>query len=198
MDKGSYRAISPDGVGYVGLDGAKPLITLAKNHQENPNHQFLVRDVTKPFRLEEKGFSHAVFLLSLQNMKEPEKALIETRKYLKKGGSLLLVLNHPCFRIPRQTSWGIDEKKKCQYRRIDRYMSPMEIPIQMHPGKKESIQTFSYHHSLSDLSHFLHKAKFVIKTIDEWTSHKQSSGKKKKMENRAREEIPLFLAIHAI
>jgi len=42
---------------------------------------------------------------------------------------LVIVLNHPCFRIPRQSGWGIDEKNKLQFRKVIKYMSPMEIPL---------------------------------------------------------------------
>jgi len=35
----------------------------------------------------------------------------------------------------------------------------------------------------------------VIKDIEEWRSEKESQGKWAKMEDRAREEFPLFLAI---
>jgi len=37
----------------------------------------------------------------------------------------------------------------------------------------------------------------VIEKIEEWASDKDSVGKAAKMENRARAEIPLFMAIQA-
>jgi hypothetical protein len=92
----------------------------------------------------------------------------------------------------------VDEQQKLQYRRIDRYMSSMEIPIQMEPGKgKGSQTTYSFHHPLTKYSHWLKEAGFVIELIDEWCSDKMSQGKTAKMENRSREEIPLFMVISA-
>jgi hypothetical protein len=44
----------------------------------------------------------------------------------------------------------------------------------------------------------LKDAGFVIDTIEEWTSDKESEGRAGKMENRSRAEIPLFMAIKAI
>jgi ubiquinone/menaquinone biosynthesis C-methylase UbiE len=178
---------------YVGIDAAKPLIQKAKSYSKHP---FYVGDVTKPLKIDKKDFSHIFIILALQNMEEGEKAIENGAKHLRKGGKIILVLNHPCYRIPRQSCWGIDEGKKLQYRRIDRYLSPLEIPIQMHPSKQESSEkTFSYHHPLSTYVKWMVRAGFSITRMEEWHSHKSSTGKLAKMENRAREEFPLFLAI---
>jgi hypothetical protein len=108
-------------------------------------------------------------------------------------------MNHPCFRVPRQSSWGVDEQKKLQYRRIDRYMEPLKIPIQTHPGQGDkSPQTWSFHHPLSTYVEGLSKSGFVIEKIEEWLSDKLSTGGKAKMENRSRLEFPLFLTIYAV
>lgn len=185
------------GTVYYGVDLAPSLIERAK--QRSKEHQFFVRDVTKSLDLDRSNFSYALFILSLQNMKEPGKAIGQAAAHLGKGGKLILVLNHPCFRIPRQSHWEIDPEKKLQSRKVDRYMTPMEIPISMHPGgKKEALKTYSYHFPLSDLCRFLGEAGLVITRLDEWCSNKESSGKWAKMENRARKEFPLFLAIEAM
>jgi hypothetical protein len=118
-------------------------------------------------------------------------------KVLSDNHKLVIVLNHPAFRIPRQSSWGIDEERKIQYRRIDKYMSPMEIPIRMNPSDPQSEQTMSYHFPISDYSKMLKDAGFVIELIEEWTSDKESVGRAGRMENRSRAEIPLFMAIVA-
>src|SRR5262249_49920639 len=106
------------------------------------------------------------------------------------------VLNHPCFRIPRQSSWQVDSEKKIQYRRLDRYLSPMQIPINAHPSKGErSATTLSFHHPLSAYSQWLRDAGFVISCMEEWCSDKVSTGSAAKMENRSRAEFPLFLTL---
>lgn len=186
----------PKSVKYTGVDLAVRLIKYAENEDKNTNHKYLVGDVTKPLNLPE-GFSRAVIVLALQNIENPEKVLENAAKHLIKDGKLVIVLNHPTFRIPRQTSWGIDEGRKIQYRRIDKYMSPMAIPIRMNPGDPNSQETMSYHFPLSEYSRMLKSAGFVIELIEEWTSDKESFGKARKMENRGRSEIPLFMAIVA-
>lgn len=192
------RAI-PSTFQYAGIDASASLIQAAKSLNKKSTHQFIFADATKKLPLAKRDFSHAAIILALQNMEHQDKAIENAAGHLRSGGKLLIVLNHPCYRIPRQSSWGVDEQKKMQYRRIEKYMSPMKIPIQMHPGKKEkSEETWSFHHPLGDYTLWLKKAGMVIEEIQELCSDKESTGKAAKMENRSREEFPLFLLISAI
>ena len=187
----------PKEIEYLGIDGSKLLISAAEKRVSSKKHSFLVQDLTKPLKVEKK-FTHAVFLLSLQNMADSVAALKNAKTALVKGGKLLLVLNHPCFRIPRQSHWGVDEGKKLQFRRMDSYLSELEIPIQQKPSEgKKSVVTYSYHKPLSSLMKCLAEADFAITSIEELCSTKKSVGGKSKMENRARKEFPLFMLIEA-
>jgi len=186
----------PRGVNYFGVDASNSLIQKAKSYNQKKGHQFKKADVTKPLQLKEK-FSHASFILSLQNMEDPIGALKNASDHLEKKGQLLLVLNHPSFRIPRQSAWAPDLDNKILARKMNCYLNPLKIPITTHPGKKNSPVTYSFHHSLSFYSKSLYEMGFVIEVIDEWCSDKKSTGKYAKMENRARKEFPLFMAIRA-
>ena len=170
----------PKGVSYHGVDLSSELIAQAKKRKG----EFLVADICEPLSL--GTFSHVTAILCLQNVPRADLAIENAAKNLKKGGTFTFVLNHPAFRIPRQTHWEVDEKQKLQYRRVNRYLTPLKIPIQMQPSKKEaSATTWSFHHSISDFSLWLNKAGFVIQLIEEWTSPKKSTGKNAKMEDRA-------------
>ena len=186
----------PKDVKYVGVDAAASLIDFAKKQDKNPKHSYYLGDVTKPLPIAEK-FSHAAIVLALQNMEEPALAIKNAAEHLSEEGELVIVLNHPAFRIPRQSSWGIDEGSKIQYRRENIYMSALKIPITMHPGEKSGPTTWSFHRPLSTYTKILSDNGFVIEIIEEWTSDKESVGKAGKMENRSRAEFPLFLAIRA-
>ncbi len=195
--QGVLAAHLPSEIPYMGIDLSPSLIKAAKAHDQNPNHEYRVADVTKSLKLE-RSFSHAVLLLALQNMEHPLVVFKNAKEHLRPGGQLLIVLNHPCFRIPRQSSWQVDHEKKIQYRRIDRYAKPMAIPIAAHPSKgAQSPATISYHYPLSSYVGWLREAGFAIATIEEWCSDKKSTGAAAKMENRSREEFPLFLTILA-
>jgi len=189
----------PDNIEYVGVDISPSLIREAKNADRALNHHYHVADALKPLPLTKHNFTHAAVVLAIQNMKEPKLAFDNIAKHLVPNGKLVIAMNHPCFRIPRQSSWKVDEQQKAQYRRIDRYSTPMEIPIHAHPSKgEESVSTLSFHHPLADYSRWLFEAGFTIELIEEWHSNKVSTGGAAKMENRSRIEIPLFLAIRAV
>jgi SAM-dependent methyltransferase len=183
---------------YLGVDLSNSLIRSAKEQNTNKLHTFLVSDITIPFTLPKKDFSFCTIVLAIQNLKNPLGALKNAFQHMKSDSRLVIVMNHPCFRIPRQSSWGIDSDKKIQYRRIDRYMSALQIPIQSHPSKGEtSEQTLSFHAPISSWSLWLKEAGFAIEWMEEWCSDKKSTGKCAKMEDTSRNEFPMFLCIVA-
>lgn len=188
----------PEAIDYVGIDLSDGLIQSAKKLTKKKNAQFFTANACEALPVEKTDFDWGCLILCLQNMEKGEGAIENGRKHLKKGGKFLIVLNHPCFRIPRQSHWEIDEKAKLQYRRMNLYMSEMKIPIQMNPGQGEkSAVTYSYHHPISAYTNWLGQKKFKILAIEEWISDKKSEGAKAKMEDRSRREFPLFLAILA-
>lgn len=143
-------------------------------------------------------FDAAAVILAIQNIEDMSGAFREAARVMKKGGRLALVLMHPAFRIPGQSSWGYDEENRIQYRRIDRYLSPNTTELLVHPGKKDSPVTVSYHRSLQDFSRALSENGFHIANIEEWVSHKKSgNGPRRVAEDRSRTEIPLFMMIEA-
>ncbi len=187
----------PKSLPYIGLDASSSLINHAKNRDKNPYHIYQIADLNLPLKSLPQKFTHATCILALQNIEHPEILMKSATNQLMPQGKFILVINHPAFRIPRQSSWGIDPQNKLQYRRINRYLSPLKIPITTHPGQKHSPITWSFHYPLSSYTSMLKAAGFVITDIEEWSSDKHSLGKAAKMENASRAEIPLFLAIAA-
>ena len=187
----------PNEVSYLGLDSARALLTIAKARHKGRAFQYA--DSTKPLPIPaQKLFTHATIILALQNMADPEKVLLNIKPHLAPDAKLVIVLNHPCFRIPRESSWGFDEASKLQYRRINCYMSEQNIPIFTNPGQTASETTVSFHHPLSAYFAFLQKAGLMVQSLEEWCSDKMSEGKAARWENRARKEFPLFMAIKAV
>jgi len=198
----------PEGVDYVGVDASAALIQKARGYDPSPHHRYVHADATCPFKIphganntqRDHTFTHAAFVLSLQNMKDQAAAIGQASKHLVPGGKLVVVLNHPCYRIPRQSRWDVDQQNRLQYRRVDRYKSPLEIPIVTHPGgADQGATTCSYHHPLESYFKWLHQAGLASELVEEWYSDKTSEGSNTmtKAENRARSEFPLFLAISA-
>lgn len=192
------RAIKQN-ISYVGVDLARDLLKFAQDSDKNNQHTYIHADISQDLKLEKKDFDAAVCILALQNTNTPEKVILNAAQHLRKGGRFVLVINHPCFRIPRQSSWGIDEKQNVQYRKIVSYMTAAKIPVAAHPSKgTKSPVTWSIHEPLSATSQHLYNAGFLIEKIEEWVSDKKSEGGVAARENRSRKEIPLFMAISAI
>jgi ubiquinone/menaquinone biosynthesis C-methylase UbiE len=181
---------------YVGVDISNSLIAFANKENKAINHKFITGNITKALDLPLKYFSHAVIILAIQNSGNIEEVIKNATNYLKTNGTFLIVINHPCFRIPKYSEWNIDYKSNKQTREIYKYMSYLEIPIEAEPsqGSKSEI-TWSFHYPISKYSQELHKNGFVIENIEEWISDKVSVGKHAEMENKSRQEIPLFMAI---
>jgi ubiquinone/menaquinone biosynthesis C-methylase UbiE len=196
--QGVYARTLPHNVDYTGIDASKELILEAKKLTKNAKQVYYVADATKGLPVPAESFDHAVCILAIQNMQDGAAALSNIGASLKKGGDLVIVMNHPSFRIPRQSSWGKDEAQKLEYRRVNRYLSPLEIPINAHPGLADSPMTWTYHAPLEYYVKAIKKAGMMITDLEEWTSDKKSVGKAAKGENRARAEFPLFLAIRAV
>jgi len=188
------RAI-PNQIDYEGVDISPSLIQEAKI--QTPGRSFRVGDATKTLGfLGKKRFTHAAIVLALQNISDPVKAFENLAERLVPGGKAVLVLNHPCFRIPKESHWYILPEEDIQARRIDRYQSDMKIEIQSEPSKGDkSPISYSYHFSLEKLFAWAFETGFVVDGFEEWVSDKKSYGAAANRENRARKEIPMFLAV---
>lgn len=188
----------PDDVDYVGIDISPSLIEEARSKSKKDKHIFGVADVSKTLPIDKKDFSCVTIVLALQNIKRPFAVIRNAKEHLKISGKLLIILNHPAFRIPKFTHWEVDSNQKIQYRRVDKYMKAIEIPISTNPGKGEkSEETWSFHYPISAYSEMLFDNGMVIEKIEEWVSDKISTGGVAEMENRARKEFPMFMAILA-
>ncbi len=114
----------------------------------------------------DKTIDVAVIVLALQNIEKLLQTVEECSRALKVGGKLVVVLNHPAFRIPKNSSWRWEienEKIESQngkldsknvvgqtaggqptssqatpkmFRRTDSYMSDAQIKVDMTPGEK--------------------------------------------------------------
>ena len=189
--QGVFSRQIPKEVRYVGLEISSALIKRARGYTHSKNHTFLENDLTKPWATDET-FTHAVCILALQNIEDPTNVFAELKRVLVPGGKAIFVLNHPCFRIPRQSEWHVEKGK--QGRTIYSYMSEQKIPITMHPGKGKG-QTWSFHRPLSYYTQLSSKHGLYIETIEEWVSPKTSTGRTARIENRARKELPLFMTM---
>ena len=199
MARGSFtREFFKQANNVVGADASKALIEIAQKNSPKAI-QFHVAPASELPFIKDRSIEKTAIVLALQNIENVAGALRETARVMKKGGVVYIVLNHPAFRVPQESSWGWDEKEKKQYRRVDRYLSELKVSIQMHPGDKPSQYTTSFHRPLQYYFKALGKAGFSVTLMEEWNSHKQSqAGPRALAEDIARKEIPLFLCLVAV
>jgi ubiquinone/menaquinone biosynthesis C-methylase UbiE len=201
------RAFAKAGADVTGVDIAKELIVIAKEkssfakatEDKSPVPiEYHVAPADKMPFLKSGSFDTIVCVLAIQNIENMRGVFKECARALKPSGSFYFVLNHPAFRVPQHSDWGDDKAKGVQYRRVERYLSELKIPIQMHPGAKPSEKTVSFHRPLQSYSKALASTGFAITRMEEWNSHKKSQpGPNAKAEDTARKEIPLFLLLEA-
>lgn len=195
--------ISSSGATVTGIDISPELIKLANTgggDWEKGKETFIVCSAESfSNQIGKDKFDVAISVLSIQNMENVSKVFLNINDSLKKGGKFIIVLNHPCFRIPKHSSWGFDESPSRAYRRIDRYLSESVEEITMNPSIKNSEKTVSFHRPLQVYSKLLFNNGFTIARMEEWVSKKQSeNGPRKIAEDKARKEIPLFMCIEAV
>lgn len=191
------RYLAAAGWQVTGVDLAPQMIARAR--QRGPaSIRYVVDDARTLSKLKNDEFVAAVSVMALLNIDDAAAALAAIARKLRPGGTLAVVILHPAFRFPRQSHWGWDERQKLQYRRVDRYLTPLAVPIRMRPGADPHTATTTYHRPISWYVNAMAAAGLDIDGMEEWTSHRQStSGPRARAENRARREIPLFLALRA-
>lgn len=204
------------GAKVVGVDIAPSMIEFALRHnsgqanKDSPNRiEYHVSPAHKLKFIKDDSVNIVTIVLGIQNIENMSEVFKEVARVLKRGGRLFLVMNHPAFRILRQSSWGYDEKKKIQYRMVDEYLSESKTSVEMNPGqaldeilsgyKKASTTTVSFHRPLQVYFKVLGKIGFGVTRLEEWISHRTSQkGPRQNAEDKARKEIPLFMMMEAV
>lgn len=189
--------ISKAGAEYTGVDASEKLLQFARQHHSKEG-RFLYGDACRLAAipaLHPAEFDAIVFLLSIQDMDPLEEVLENAVWALKPTGRIVIVMTHPCFRVPRQSGWGWDEDRKLQFRRVDRYLTPLPVPLKPYPGQTGVSRSF--HRPLHTYINTLAQNGLWVDQILEIPTYKTATGPNAKAENLANQEIPLFLGLRA-
>lgn len=192
------------GAHVIGVDISKELIEIARKKLEQSKLslkrkiEFFASPASRLNFMNNLSVDAVTIILAIQNIENIKEVLRECERVLKERGSIFIVITHPAFRVPKSSSWGWENEKKIQYRRIDAYMTEQKIPIEMSPGKNSSPYTLTFHRPLQYYIKALKKNNLCVADLEEWTSNKISTqGSRAGAENIARKEIPLFLYMEA-
>ena len=185
------------GAHYTGVDASRSMLRFARK-QHGRYGRFLQADAARlgsVTQLRPASFDAAVFLLSIQDM-DPLPSVLESVAWaLRGGGRVVMVMTHPCFRVPRLSGWGWDEGRRLQYRRVDRYLTPLRVPVET-VGNRETAATSRFHRPLHEYINGLAACGFVVDAMHEIATDRGGRpGSRASAEDFATREIPLFLGL---
>jgi SAM-dependent methyltransferase len=191
--------IAEVGAQYTGVDASEKLLQFARSH--HGRHGCFVRgDATRLAELPELrggSFDAVVFLLSIQDMEPLDALLRSTNWALRPGGRVVMLMTHPCFRVPRQSGWGWDEARRLRYRRVDRYLTALAVPMKAY-GRARQSATRSFHRPLGAYINGLAACGLLVDCVREIPTYQVAqAGPHARAENLANQEIPLFLGLRA-
>jgi len=190
--------VARTGAIYTGVELSETLIRFARTEHGHAG-RFLLGDARTLARvpgLMAGQFDAAVFLLSVQDMEPLDAVLASAAWSLKPGGRLVLLMTHPCFRVPRQSGWGWDERRRLRYRRIDRYLTPLPVPMKAYGHRRGMTRTF--HYPLETYVNTLAALGLVVDALREIPTYRRDTASANaRADHLADQEIPLFLALRA-
>jgi SAM-dependent methyltransferase len=186
--------VAQTGARYTGVDISPHLIEIARSR--HAQHGRFIRADARRLEssrdLKAASFDACIFLLSLQDMSPLDAVTRSAAWALKPKARLVIVMTHPCFRVPRQSGWGYDSERQLRYRRIDSYLQMLSVPMKAY-GRHRTGTTISFHRPLEAYINALANEGLYVDAMREISSFKAGD----KVERRAEAQIPLFLALRA-
>jgi ubiquinone/menaquinone biosynthesis C-methylase UbiE len=184
------------GSNITASDISKKLIETAKKDSKE-KISFYITPAHRAQFLKDNSIDTVVIVLAIQNIENVNEVFAECKRVLKDNGRMVLILNHPAFRVPQGSDWIFQDG--VQSRIVSKYLSESKVSIDMTPGEKnpkKKISTITFHRSLQYYVKLFSKNGFAITRLEEWISHKQSGvGPRQIAEDKARKEIPMFMCI---
>ena len=178
--------VAQAGARYTGVDTSPKLLAFARRHHGRIA-RFIEADATaliSDARFAPASVDVVSFLLSIQDIAPLDGALRSAAWVLRSGGRIAILMTHPCFRVPRQSGWGWDASRRLQFRRVDRYLTKLDVPMKPYGGGRSG-STRSYHRPLAEYINGLAAHGLLVDRIDE-------------IPGLTDREIPLFLGLRAV
>lgn len=191
------RQLARQGAQVDGLDGSETLIAAARELAgERESYKCGDAHAVQEY-FGEAVFDAGLVVLALQDLDPIDDVCRGLAAVLKPGAALIVVLTHPCFRIPRHSDWYFDRKQQQQKRVLDQYLSVEQIEIQV-AGEQGPSQSQHYHRPLQFYLRALGRAGLAVLDAEELCSpHRGSSGSRSAAEDQAQREFPIFLLLKA-
>ena len=191
------RALQAQGVSVFGVDGSPSLIAKAQSYASDGETYVCGDAHNLSAVVPQQDFDAACCILAVQDLDPLHTVFTGIARHLQDDADFIVVMTHPCFRVPKHSDWEFDRTSQQQARKVDQYLSAEALPIQIGHGQNAS-QSMHYHRPLQTYLRELGKAGFAVLDCEELiTTKRGTDGSRSQAEDRAQREIPMFLLLHA-
>lgn len=134
------------------------MLDIAKHKHFHDNLQYYNMDLTRKLTFEDKSFDIVVANMLLMDIPEIESLVFEVDRVLKKPGTFIFSITHPCFFL---SDWEENENNIKTYKKIGNYLEERVEELNFW-GK-----TLHYHRPLSRYIEAIEKAGMYVSSLRE-------------------------------
>ncbi len=188
------RMLARKSAKVTGIDLSEKMIEFAKQEEEKEKLGicFEVMNAADLHQFSNNHFDLVTCFMSLQDIRDFEKALAETARVLKYGGRFVFSIPHPCTEMIR-----LHAPKEERIRAIERYFRRMEYTIEWNMERlAKPFRTTSFHRPLTEYSDALHKNQLVVTRLAEPRPTQEALLKYPRLQNVL--EIPQSIIIESM
>lgn len=150
--------LAQKGASVTAVDSSEAMLNIAKRKHFHDNLQYYNMDLTRKLTFEDKFFDIVVANMLLMDVPEIESLVFEIARVLKKPGTFIFSITHPCFFL---SDWEESENNTKTYKRIGNYLEERVEELNFW-GK-----TLHYHRPLSRYIEAVEKAGMYVSSFRE-------------------------------
>jgi SAM-dependent methyltransferase len=196
------RMLAERGAKVTAFDLSERMIEHARSYEvDKPlGIEYLVLDMAELGPLADATYDMAVAYLSIIDVLDYERAILEIARVLKPGGRFAFSIVHPAFGEP-VAQWEprvpgtvpIMDRDKL-YKKADNYFPAREVRFRMWPTAPT--ETINYHRPLSDYAHTVREAGMHIVDIHEPVPAEEVLEQRDHL--REHKRLPFFMIIECV
>ncbi|MGD8506656.1 MAG: class I SAM-dependent methyltransferase [Candidatus Bathyarchaeota archaeon] len=159
------RILARKNAKVTGVDLSEKMIESAKQEEEKEKLDicYKVMNAADLREFSNNQFDLATCFMSLQDIRDFEKAISEVARVLKYGGRFVFSIPHPCTEMIR-----LHKPEGEKIRAIERYFRTMQYTIEWNMERlTKPFKTTSFHRTLTAYFEVLHKSKLVVTRLVE-------------------------------
>lgn len=150
--------LAQKGALVTAVDSSEAMLNIAKHKHFHDNLQYYNMDLTRKLTFEDKSFDIVVANMLLMDIPEIESLVFEVDRVLKKPGTFIFSITHPCFFL---SDWEENENNIKTYKKIGNYLEERVEELNFW-GK-----TLHYHRPLSRYIEAIEKAGMYMSSLRE-------------------------------